>query len=162
MKKTALLAIVTSALLTTSLYAYNGQGCGQKNINKGCSQKSQGYCKSNKKGHFKKSNNMMSMFRQLDLTADQKDKIIKIMQDARKNRINPHSAFSDDSFNKMKFIKLQKEKRDGKIKRKADMIEKMYKVLNTKQKKQLKSILNEKDKMMREGSGNGKNCYGGR
>ena len=39
MKKKILLTIAASALLTTSVLAYNGQGCQQQGINKGCSQK---------------------------------------------------------------------------------------------------------------------------
>jgi len=167
MKKKILLTIAASALLTTSVLAYNGQGCQQQGINKGCSQKQMNtgcgnkMMQKNKMGH-KKGNKMLAMFMQLNLSDEQKAQVMNIIKDARKMSPNPHQAFTDSSFDKTKFIQLQIEKREAKIKRKADMIEKIYQVLTKEQKQELKTILDAKDKMRSEGSCNGKNCYGRR
>jgi len=164
MKNKTLLTIALSTLLASSLYAYNG-GCGNKSMKNGCNYEKS--CKGNKKGmmgkkgHFKKGNKIFYMFSKLDLSQEQRTKIQEIMKNSRQNMQKPHDAFSSTSFDKEKFIKIHEQKRENKIKQKADMIEKAYKVLNADQKKEFRAMLDKKEKMKKERMNNyGKNCYG--
>ncbi len=168
MNKKIILSLGATALLASSLFAYNGQG----NMKKGCGKKS-GQCKMmmKKGGHHKKDGRIMKMVMMLDLSDKQRTQIKRIMQDSMKEIPNPYSAFSDSGFNKAKFIKLVKEKRDGKIEQKAETISKIYAVLNSSQKKDLKTMIDMKtmmkkrmmkQKMMQKGDYSDRNCYGRR
>ena len=137
--KKILTGLALSGILSSGLYA----NCG---MSKKHDMKNDSNCKVShkmmKKSH--KSNPMMKMIRQLDLTSQQRDSIKKIMMENRKNRKGMSEAFSKTSFDKTKFIDIMKEKRDNKIKSRADMIEKVYGILNPKQKEYLKVLLEKK------------------
>ena len=74
----------------------------------------------------------------LKLTTDQKNQIHSIMQDEMKSMPHLSDAFSDNGFDKAKYIQIEQQKRDKMIERKADMIEKIYNILDDSQKKALK------------------------
>lgn len=102
-----------------------------------------------KKAHMQKgSMQIKSIMRELNLTNEQKTQIRKIAMDAKKERQTLNDAFSKSTFDKEKFIKIMSEKRDNMLKSKADMIEKMYAVLDTKQKEQFKTLLELKSERM--------------
>jgi len=159
MKNKTLLTITLSSLLATSLYAHGG-GCGNKSMKNGCNYEKS--CKGNKKAMMgKKGNKLFYMFSKLDLSQEQRTKIQEIMKKSRQNMQKPYDAFSSTSFDKEKFIKIHEQKRENKIKQKADMIEKVYKVLNADQKKEFRAMLDKKEKKIQERINNyGKNCYG--
>ena len=70
------------------------------------------------------------------------------MQDSRKNLKNSDDAFTKDSFDKTKYIQIMSEKRDNMLKSEAEVIEKTYAILTTKQKEQLKMLMDlRKEKM---------------
>ena len=81
------------------------------------------------------------LFRELNLTAEQETKLEQIMQDSRKNIKSEDEAFSKDGFDKAKYIQIMSEKRDNMLKSQAEVIEKSYAILTTKQKEQLKVLM---------------------
>ena len=161
MNKKIILSLGATALLATSLLAFSPQGGMKQGKQVDCQQGKmmQGQ---NQKNGFK----FMKMFMSLDLSDEQRTKIRTIVKNTRENMSNPHDAFTDSSFDKKVFIKLANEKRDGKIERKAEIIEKVYAVLNSSQKKELRVLLDRKARMqknmMKGGVCDGKNCNGRR
>jgi Spy/CpxP family protein refolding chaperone len=112
-----------------------------------------------KHGMHKKGNKVIKTIMRLDLTPEQREKITAILKDARKSMPNPMDAFTATSFDKEKFAKLLKEKKEAKVEKKADTIAKIYAELNDIQRKNLKTMLDMQqlrmDKMM---SKKGKSC----
>nr|WP_321266114.1 Spy/CpxP family protein refolding chaperone [uncultured Sulfurimonas sp.] len=165
MNKKIILSLTATALMASSLLAYNGQGQmqeGKVGYKQSCKQKTM-----KKSRHTKGAPELMQMFMKLDLSDKQKTEIIEIVKKSMESMPNPNKAFSDKSFDKKEFIKLEKEKRDNKIERKADMLEKIYATLDASQKKDLKTMLDMRDlmkkKMMKKGMNcNDKNCNGRR
>ncbi len=160
MNKKILLSLGTAVVLFTSTLYASGSQCGNKQ------GKSQHKMMMKKGGdHNSKGGNIMKMMKMLDLSDKQRTQIKSILQDLMKNKVNPHDAFTENSFDKAKFIKLANEKKNGKIERKAELISKIYAVLNSSQKKDLKTMLNmkeiKKNKMMKK-SCDGKSCKSNR
>lgn len=150
MNKKIILGLTTSMLLASSVFAFNGQG----DMKKGYSQNIIHHKMIKKSTNNKKSHKVFNMIKMLDLSKDQKVTIRKIMKDNKKQNVNPLDAFTTDSFDKNKFIKLVEEKQTNKIKRQANLIAKVYRVLNSSQKQDLKTIIDmqkiKKRKMMSE------------
>ena len=145
MKTKLLIATALTAVLGTGLYAScNGQGKDmmKKGMNNG--DQSCGKHMMMKKGHMKGQKGPMSLLRQLNLTTDQQNQIRQIKQDLMKNRVTPNVAFTSNSFDKAKFIEIMKQKRDNKIESKAEMMDRVYKVLTPKQKEQFKTLMDLK------------------
>lgn len=136
--KTKLTAgLLLTTLLAGSLYAGN---CQMNNkMQKGNSDRST--CMMKYKKSHKDSRSSMGIFKELNLTADQKKKIKEIVKEARKNKKTINEAFTKDSFDKNKYISIMNEKRDNMLKSKAEIIEKSYEVLTAKQKEQLKVLM---------------------
>ena len=142
-KAKVLTGLVLSAVLATSAFAScNVQGKhGMSNGNH--------HGKMMKRYHGKKDfMPIKSLMKELNLSADQKTQIKKIMSEARANNQTINDAFSKSTFDKQKFIKIMNEKRENMLKSKADMIEKVYAVLDTKQKEQFKTLLELKTEKM--------------
>ena len=162
--KKLIIGLGVTALLTSSLFAYNNQ----YGMKQGCNQNSgqNKMMKHKQSNHHKKGGKIMKMLMMLDLTAKQKEQIKAIMAENKKNMPNPHSAFSETSFDKSKYIKLANDRKDNKIERRAQTISKIYEILNSSQKKDLKTMLDMKDimkqKMMNKGACGGQNCNGRR
>jgi len=140
MKTKLLVATALTAVLSTGLYA-------------SCNSKAQGMNNGKhmmmKKGHHKGQKGPMSLLRQLNLTAEQNQQIVDIKKDLMKNRVTPDVAFTNNSFDKAKFIAIMKQKRDNKIESKAEMIDRVYKILTPKQKEQFKVLMDlKKEKRM--------------
>ncbi|WP_373069474.1 Spy/CpxP family protein refolding chaperone [Sulfurimonas sp.] len=157
--------LALSALLTSTLLAYGPQNCdGQgpkgQNFKQGKMYKGM-YDRSS---HHKGRHGFIKMVMKLDLSDKQRDEIRTIVRDSMKNMPNPNEAFSESSFDKEKFIELAQAKRDAKIQHRADMMEKVYAVLNSSQKKDLKTMLDmkrvmKKNMMNKMGTNcNSKNC----
>ena len=150
MKKTnkIISGLFLSAILAGGLFASNCdmEKRGEK------SSCDRGSC-SMKKGDFDKKSHrgnghFFGMFKELNLTAEQKTKIEQIIEDSRKNIKTTDEAFTKESFDKAKYIQIMNEKRDNMIRFEAEIIEKSYAVLTTKQKEQLKVLMDlRKEKM---------------
>jgi Spy/CpxP family protein refolding chaperone len=121
-----ILSIGASMILVSSLLAFGGHS-GKKNG-------------SHKGGVIK-------MVMNLDLSDTQRTQIRTIMQDGKASMPNPSNAFSDTSFDEAKFIKLLNERKNNKIEHMAKRISKIYKVLSVEQKKNLRTMLDAKNKM---------------
>ena len=144
MNKKIILSLTTTALLATSLLAFNGQS----GMKQGKMMQSQKH-----RGGF----SLIKLVMKLDLSDKQRTEIQAIIKESMQNLSNPNNAFTDSSFNKELFIKLAQKRRDTKIEHKADRIEKIYAVLNSSQKKDLKTMLDMKDIMKKNMMGS-KNC----
>ena len=70
-----------------------------------------------------------------------KTKLEQIIQDSRKNMKSEDEAFSKEGFDKAKYVQIMSEKRDNMLKSQAEVIEKSYAILTTKQKEQLKVLM---------------------
>ena len=140
MNKKIILGLTTAVLLTTSVLAYNGQSQMKNGCNKEAKHSKMIHKKKHKDGFM-----FIKMVHRLDLSDEQRTKVKAIVKDCKQNMPNPSDAFSDSSFDKEKFIKLANEKRESKIKRKADMMQKVYALLNESQKKDLKTMLDMKN-----------------
>jgi len=122
-------SIILLTFLGTGLYA----DCSFNKEHKGyMKDKSYKYLKS---GHF------LKIFRELNLSSEQNDKIRIIIENSRKSNKSINEAFAKDSFDKAKYIKIVNEKRESMIKSRAEIIEKSYAILTPKQKEQLKILL---------------------
>lgn len=136
-------SLALASVLVSGLYAQNGEF---KKDRQNCEMK----YKDGKKGS-KHQGGIFGVFYELNLTAEQKTKIDEIIKDSMKNQETPMDAFGKDSFDKAKFTKIMKEKRDKHLEVKAEIIDKAYKILDAKQKEQLKTLLDlRKDKMQQK------------
>ena len=159
MKKKTILGLGLAVLLAGGAFAYSmngnkGQCDGSFGGNK--SEMMQGdfshkemskYMKSGQHkgmyGHkkFGKQNGIRNIISQLNLSDEQKTKLFELRKSQMKNTRTINSAFSKTSFNKAKFIEIISQKKENMLKSKAQMIENAYAILNTKQKEQLKVLL---------------------
>jgi len=163
MNKKIILSLAAAIVLSTAAFA----SCQNSSMSKGCKANSSS-CMMKKGSSFKKHGSISHMVMMLDLTDEQRDKVRDIIKSSYANMPKQSDAFTDNSFDKQKFIEISKEKRELRMKNKADTIEKIYALLNDTQKKDLKTMVdmretmkkNMKNKMMRKGSCNDKNCNG--
>ncbi len=136
--------LVLSVLLSSGLYANN---CdmdkrGDKKENCGMMKNDKMHKMQNHKG------GLVHFFKELNLTAEQQTKIEQIIFDSRKALKSIDDAFTKDGFDKTKYVQIMNEKRDNMIKSEAEVIEKSYAVLTSKQKEQLKVLMDlRKEKM---------------
>ncbi|WP_121627192.1 hypothetical protein [Poseidonibacter antarcticus] len=163
MKTKLLIATALAAVLSTGVYAA-GNDQGQGMMKKGMNSDKQSCHRHMKKGQMKGQKGPLSLIRQLNLTTDQHKQIRQIKQDLMKKRVTPNVAFTSNSFDKAKFIQIMKEKRDNKIELKAEMIDRVYNVLTSKQKEQFKVLMDLKAEkrmaMMEKRMNHGKNHNG--
>ena len=136
-----LTGLVLSSLLATGLYASCNNKKSHEMMNKHSSMKMM------KKSHHGK---MMfkSVLKDLNLSAEQKAEIKKIVKASKAKNKGMNEAFSKSSFDKNEFIKIMSEKRDNMIKSKAETISKIHAVLNKQQKEQFKVLLDLKAQKM--------------
>ena len=132
-----ILSLGTSVLLASSLLAQ----APSLEVREGCKQHKMQ--KHQKQGH--RGPGLVKMFMKLDLSDEQRVEIKSIIKESMKAVPNPHTAFSDTNFNKDEFVKLAQQKRDYKLKHRAEIIEKIYKTLSDTQKKDFKTILDMHD-----------------
>jgi Spy/CpxP family protein refolding chaperone len=83
-----------------------------------------------------------------------------------KNRVKPSVAFTKNGFDKDKYMEIMKQKRDNMLESKAEMVDKVYKILTPKQKEQLKVLIDLREdrmvSMMDKRMNFDKNCNGRR
>ncbi|PKN15344.1 MAG: hypothetical protein CVU67_01300 [Deltaproteobacteria bacterium HGW-Deltaproteobacteria-24] len=158
LKTTILGALALSAMLATSMNAQmQEKGMGQKGMlcdtQKG--SKMQGYVSQGSCG-------IMPLLHKLNLSDEQRQSIQTIMQETMKKKESKYSAFSEDEFDKSKYIKQMKNAPEERIKLQADMIEKVYTLLTPKQKSQLRVLMDLKEEKMKQGCNFDQNCNGRR
>ena len=135
--------LVLSAVLTSGLFAMNGEMNKKDGDRKGCDFK-------NSMMHKKGEGHILGMFKDLNLTAEQQTKIEQIVADVRKNEKTPEDAFTKDGFDKAKYMEIMSEKRDNMLKSQAEIIEKSYAILTPKQKEQLKVLMELREEKMKQ------------
>ncbi len=141
--------LVLTSLLTGGLFAANSEMDKKDEKRKGeptCMMEKESFHKG-EKGQRGESH-IFGIFKELNLTAEQDEKIKKIVEDSRKNEKTPDDAFTKDGFDKAKYIQIMNEKRDNMLKSQAEVIEKSYAVLTSKQKEQLKVLMDLRKERM--------------
>ncbi len=144
MKRSILATAVAVTILATGAFAYNKAGCNMSEQYQGKGMKKMHMMQgSMNKGMHKKQGGMaiMKLFRQLNLTQEQQTKLRDIMQNSMQKRESMFSAFSENGFDKDKFIKYAMNKKENMIKLKAQTLEQAYNVLDKKQKSQLRVLM---------------------
>ncbi|WP_198305404.1 Spy/CpxP family protein refolding chaperone [Arcobacter vandammei] len=146
-------SLAFASILVSGLYAQEGKSCDIKKDRQHCDiNKKDGNKHSkqdNKRGsHF--GGGYLRMFNELNLSAEQKTKINDIIKESRKQELYFGDAFSKDSFDKAKFIKMMKDKREKREEIQADILDKTYKVLDSKQKEQFKVLLDLKKEKIKQ------------
>lgn len=101
------------------------------------------------KPHHKFEDRIISKIMMLDLSKEQKKQIKEIVHTKNKKTLDPLDAFSEDGFDKEKFILAIENKKETKLKNKAEKIAKVYALLTKEQKKDLKTIL-DMEKLMKK------------
>lgn len=152
-------AIAVSAILATSMSAQM-QGKGVRGNANAC-EYNQGYYKKAYK-NYNGGYGIVSMVRQLNLSDEQTQSIKEYMKELMSKQESRYSAFSEDKFDKSKYIKQKKAAREDRIELKAQIIEKVYSILTAKQKSQLRVLMDLKEERMKEGCNFDKNCNGRR
>lgn len=141
--------LALSAVLVTGLFAVDKKSEERRGDFQNCPMQKDG--KSQQMNH-RGEHGFLGIFKELNLTSEQQTKIEQIIADVRKNEKRPDEAFTKDSFDKDKFISMMNDRRDNMIKSQAEIMEKSYAVLTTKQKEELKILMDLRKERMN------KNC----
>ena len=139
-------SLALDSVLVSGLYAQGGKNCDFKKDRQSCNYKQ----KNEKQYNNHNRSGFLNMFSELNLSSEQKTKIENIMKDSRKNQEFPCDAFSKDSFDKAKFAKIMRDKQDKKFEEQADILDKAYKVLDSKQKEQLRTLMDLRKEKMKQ------------
>ena len=121
--KKLIVGLVTVTVLGSAVFAMGGRG---------------GFVGKHHRAAF-----MMPIMSDLKLSNEQRLKIMNIIQNSFKESKNPIDAFTKDGFDKAKFIKITKSKRDEMIEKRADNMEKIYNVLTTEQKSKFLTLIKD-------------------
>lgn len=147
MKKSLIATVVVGSVLATSALAYHpsrgSDDCQWGNKDRGHSRSFK-----HKRGNagFGRSMAIMSFLRDLELSNDQRQEIHDVMMEHRKKHHKSFSsAFSNSSFDKAKYEQIAKSRFDDRRKNRAELIAKVYDVLNSSQKARLKTLIDEQD-----------------
>ena len=135
MRKKLLMAIGLSVVLAVPMFASDTQEAKPSGF-------MHQHSKMDRENHMHRDG-LLSDLKQLKLSDDQRKQVRLIMQEHMKNMPNPSDAFTDNGFDKAMYIKLEQQKRDNILENRADMIEKVYNILNDTQKKELKMMLDK-------------------
>lgn len=142
-KSKVLTGLILSTVLATGVYA----SCDMKQKHGMMNNQKSGKFM-NKSSHRKSKMPILSVVKQLNLSDSQRTQIKDIMINQRKEKQTLNDAFTKSSFDKEKFVKIMSEKRENMLKSKANMIEKVYAVLDSKQKEQFKTLIELKSQKM--------------
>ena len=159
LKTTILTSLAMSAILATSVHAQMQEKPMMQKEGKACDMKQAKMkgCDMQKGGH-----GIMPLLHKLNLTDEQQKSIKAIMDENMKKQESKYSAFTEDSFDKNKYIKQMKNAQEDRIKLQAETIEKVYALLTPKQKSQLRVLMDLNDEKMKKGCDFDKNCDGRR
>ena len=138
-------SLALASIIVSGLYAQQGPNCDFRKDPQNCPMNQKDGKKMSKQQH-----GILGMFYQLNLTPEQKTKIDQIVSESRKNQEFPCDAFTKDSFDKDKFVKIMKDKREKSQELHADVVDKVYKILDAKQKEQLRTLLDLRKEKMKQ------------
>jgi protein CpxP len=147
--KKIILSLGAIALFTTSLSANTYEG--KRQLPNGMMIKHYQMKQMPMKGYHKKSrkNMIISKIMMLDLTPEQSKKIKEIVEVKNDKVIDPLDAFSENGFDKDKYIKAIEGNKEARLKERAEKISKIYALLTKEQKKDLKTII-DMEKLMKK------------
>jgi hypothetical protein len=154
MLKRVIVTFGLGVVLSTSVFGFGGDYGYKQNI-----QKHHKCMKHHKRGD--KGDGTIRAIMSLDLSAKQRKSIVFLLKEYRKSRPNIANAFSTTSFDKSKFLDIKSQKILYKTTMKADLVEKIYNLLDAKQKENLKTLLDYKATKKSGGYGD-KGCHGRR
>lgn len=149
LKTKVLTGLLLSSVIATGAFAAYGDFDGKRDGDRGSCNKEMKFHK-DKKGHGKfdkgerGERGVIGLFKQLNLTDDQKTKIREIMIESRKNVKSTNDAFTKNSFDKAKYLEIISQQRENMLKSRAEVLEKSYALLTDKQKEQLKVLMDLK------------------
>lgn len=154
--KIAMVLILSAAVASGAYAKMEGKGSCSMNEGKKMMMK--------KHMHKKAHNSPMALLKEITLTPKQEEQILAIKKDMMKDKVTPDVAFSKEGFDKAKFMEIMKQKRENMLESKAEMIDKVYKVLTPKQKEQLFTLMQlkkeKKEAYMNKRMSFDKNCNG--
>ena len=123
-------SIVLVALLATSsamAYGNSGDGCKMQKQNSSCGQQ-------HKKGNKAKKGDVvhfiMRTVHNMDLTKDQKSKLLEIQKKFKKSKF---VGISENGFDKKAYIAAKSKTREDRVKEEANFIDSVYSILDKKQ-----------------------------
>jgi len=158
-KQKLLLSTVTSLFLATSLFASSNGEYKENRYKQNCKSEYQGCDGKKNKNHHKKrydkSGYIMGAINSLDLTKEQQLKVNSIIDKFRKDKNRIFDSFTNEGFDKEKYIQARLNKKENMVKARANMIENIYSVLSDDQKAKLKDTLQNYN---RSKDRRGKNC----
>jgi len=96
----------------------------------------------------KKSKSLVDNLWKLNLTPTQTQPLLDILTKYSSDQQQISDAFSQDSFDKEKFVQSMKQKREANIDRQADIISKAYAILTIEQREAFVDSLNKNKKTM--------------
>lgn len=160
LKTTILSSLAISAMLATVVHAQMQEKPMMQKEGKACDMKQSKMksCDGQRGG----GHAIMPLLHKLNLTDEQIKNVKAIMQETMKKQESVYSAFSEDSFDKNKYIKQMKNAQEDKINLQAQTIEKVYALLTPKQKSQLRVLMDLQDENMKKGCDFDQNCDGRR
>jgi len=95
-------------------------------------------------GCNKKAGFMKPVIMELNLSQSQKEQIQEIHTKSKNAMETPSDAFSENGFDKAKFIKISKSFRERRIEQKAENMEKIYNLLTDEQRVQFLKLIKER------------------
>jgi len=159
MKKSVLTGLLLSTIFTSSIYAVDNkrvEGCMKGDMQ---NHQMQSMNHQNRGEYF----SFMRMVHQVNLSDEQISKIKDIMKNHNKNIQKENDAFTKTTFDKQKYIEIGLNKHKNMLESKANLIESIYKVLTSKQKEELKVLMDLKaNRVKNKGMENDKYCHGRR
>lgn len=136
--KVAVLGISLLGLSSFALADMNKESCGFK------SENHKGYEQRMYKKHHNKKMKFLKIVRKLNLSDEQKKEIRAIIKEKRAQKSILSQSLTETNFDQAKFLELSSKKRENMLKSKAETMAKIYAVLTTEQKKQLKVLVDLK------------------
>lgn len=162
MKKLATAALATSLVLAASALAYDGKKGKSQCYEKSKQCKSFSKKSSCTKAKGNKGNSLINNLWTLDLTPQQSEQLLDIMIKHNKPKQSIADAFTQNSFDKKKYLKIMKQNREYKIQYQANVLSDAYSVLTDNQKKRYLNSLQSNQCNLNKGKKGDKRCNGRR
>ena len=142
MKRTLIVTVTAISLFSSSLFAFGSTG----RITQDQSKQIMHQQIMKKKSVHSVSQHFINLVYQLNLSKEQSDKIYKIITTEKPEKALLFDTFSESNFDKEKFLSQMDKQSEFTLKSKADKIEKIYSILTSNQKKQLRVLMDLKER----------------
>ena len=96
---------------------------------------------------------------ELKLTKQQEEKIDTILKEFKDKKFDQFKSFKKDGFDKDEYIKARMQSKEDKIKKSAELIEKVYTVLTKEQIEAINVKLTQFKNMKKKRGKNGSSCH---